>query len=67
MKVHTSLYIGLLIIILSAVLVVLGFYWFEWRPTQIRIKCNNTKIEDYGGHTEEYFYRKCLREYGLNE
>ncbi|MCK5084498.1 MAG: hypothetical protein KAQ64_02495 [Candidatus Pacebacteria bacterium] len=53
-------------------LVLLGlFYWYEWRPNKIIKQCSlnaldrakiikNSDREDY-----EYFYRKCLRENGL--
>lgn len=51
------------------VLLIVGgllFYWYEIRPAQVRSKCNSQKISDYMGQTEEYFYRRCMRDNGLS-
>ena len=43
------------------ILLILGgaFYWFEWRPTQIRKECSGKLLERW--------YEECLREHGLEK
>jgi len=64
------------------ILAILGFvfYWFQWKPTQIRIKCNDSAFrssmdsQDETSYTQsgrmdlkEKFYRDCLRYEGLEK
>jgi hypothetical protein len=64
------------------VLALLGgaFYWFQWRPSQIRIKCNDSAFKssmdsfDQSSYTQngrmdlkEKFYYDCLRYNGLEK
>ena len=58
--------------LLSIVLILVGlFYWYEWRPRNTRVHCTYAATERVhrvsGADREdyEYFYQKCLREYGL--
>jgi len=74
---------NLLKIILAVfVLVIIGgvFYWYEWRPGQIRKECQRN-IENIGhrdaleeqvkiklgGGEEIDLYQNCLREHGLEK
>ncbi len=51
----------------------LSFYWYEWRPTQIRKNCYKeaqeraTELLVLFSFSEdvEFFYQRCLREKGL--
>lgn len=65
----------LCVLILGAV-----FYWFEWRPSKIRTKCNDSAFESSMASNDpdsfmqkgrmrikEQFYKDCLRYEGLNE
>ena len=66
-----------LIIILTLVLVILGvvFYWYEYRPSQIKKLCSekviNTMKEQKGISINEgstaynFLYNNCLHSYGL--
>ncbi len=49
----------------AVILGALAFYWFEWRPAQIRKECWNAmpSISDYN----EKVYQSCLRLYGLEK
>jgi len=51
-----------------------AFYWFQWRPTQIRKECvkqhplaffNNTG--GLLGQNDEAGYKRCLLEHGLEK
>ncbi|PIP31957.1 hypothetical protein COX24_00880 [bacterium (Candidatus Gribaldobacteria) CG23_combo_of_CG06-09_8_20_14_all_37_87_8] len=70
------------IILLIIVLAVLGgvFYWYEWRPSQIRIRCNDSAFNssmastDASSYTQngrmelkDKFYKDCLRYEGLEK
>ena len=70
------------VVVIFVVLLVLGgvFYWYEWRPTQIRKECQwkteNTEYRDVlekriqlklGGTEENDLYQICLREHGLEK
>ena len=53
-------------------LVMVGlFYWYGWRPNEIIRHCQSCDIdkvkerENSDREDYEYFYRKCLRENGL--
>ncbi|KKU81028.1 MAG: hypothetical protein UY07_C0027G0009 [Parcubacteria group bacterium GW2011_GWA1_47_8] len=52
--------------IIILILVVLGgaFYWYEWRPTQIRKDCFNTS-QDFSDKQE--FYKNCVMGNGLEK
>lgn len=43
------------------ILVILGgvFYWFQWRPSEIRKECS--------GEVVPLLYQQCLHERGLEE
>lgn len=61
--------------LLLILFVILAFYWYEWRPSKAIRGCslgavdgvNKMKSENKTVDREdvEYFYRKCLRENGL--
>ena len=60
--------------ILLAILTGSAFYWYEFRPSKIRPKCNQEAIdrilelEDRKGlqwEDYEYFYQFCIRSEGL--
>ena len=57
-------------------LIILGFiggwfFWFQWRPTQIRKKCVNITREKVKGNSDisttgiNLIYNFCLRENGI--
>jgi hypothetical protein len=58
---------------------VMSFYWFEWRPIEIRKSCtlsakNRAYDMEFGGNTREesrtlydHFYLRCIRESGIDE
>ena len=42
------------------------FYWYEWRPNEIRKNCaNETKKSVILSKLHENLYNQCLRENGL--
>lgn len=58
-------------VILFFILIILigAFYWYEWRPINIRKECFAKTMENVNknnGDREDvnYFYKKCFREYG---
>jgi hypothetical protein len=64
------------IVVLAVVLIVL-FYWFQWRPAEIRKECSkytsaNIKVGN-GGNVDidefikgnDFIYKECLRMRGL--
>jgi|GEM_PF-1991343 len=51
-----------LLVILLAVVAGLWFYWFEWKPMQIRKEC----AEKYNSINEVY-YNQCIRSRGLEK
>jgi hypothetical protein len=58
-------------IFLILFIVILGgliFYWYQYRPTQIRSACNSQATNFAGGVITlyEHEYTKCLHEKGLN-
>lgn len=68
------------VLVLCVLIFGAAFYWFEWRPSKIIIKCNDSAHEfhllmtspDVSFRTEkeqmnldEKFYRDCLRYEGL--
>jgi len=55
-------------VILIVILIVLGFafYWFQWRPTQIRKKCYDVAI-NIGGVNFDKNYQSCLLDHGLEK
>ncbi len=52
-------------------IVAFSFYWFEWRPLEIRKACHNEALKDArkaeSGLQElyEFGYKLCLREKGF--
>ncbi len=61
--------------IIIVILIIGGvFYWFQWRPGQIRKECNIRALKSgiesklsggSGGY--DLFYRSCLRDKGLEK
>lgn len=53
-----------LLVISIIILLVLGFafYWFEWRPTEIRKSCADTASVFSDG---DRFYKNCVMQNGL--
>lgn len=47
------------IIILALVVLAGAFYWYEWRPSQIRKECFNMFSES-GTSFDEGLYKNCL-------
>ena len=72
MKKPLKAYIFLIVVLLGA-----WFYWFQFRPSQIRQKCTETARRKFNasstGSTElnagikkfDFLYELCLRENGL--
>ena len=58
------------IILIIIILAILGgaFYWFQWRPSQIRKECYD-RIPDFKKEygTYEKDYKQCLIEHGLEK
>jgi hypothetical protein len=67
-------------IVLFLGIVAFAFYWYEWRPSKIRIECNDSafigsmKSLDESSYTQsgrmdlkEKFYKDCLRYKGLEK
>jgi hypothetical protein len=52
--------------VLVGVLFIAVFYWFEYRPTQIKKNCWRIAPSTIEGNTEKN-YQSCLRDYGLME
>jgi len=66
------------IILIIFIILVVGFYWFAWRPSQIRKECmNNARraeqnisnpfLRQEGFKDLEQFYLDCLRGRGLEK
>lgn len=53
---------GLVIFVL---LIVFSFYWFEWRPAQARIACENEASGERSPNWHEARYQHCLRAHGI--
>jgi hypothetical protein len=68
------------IAVLSLIIITAGwFYWFQWRPSQIRKQCQGNienrnytdtlkekiKLKIVGTNTD--LYQNCLREHGLEK
>lgn len=54
--------IGLLVI--SVVSIAGAFYWYEWRPDQIRKNCFNTSL-DFSKDYQNEFYINCVMGNGI--
>ena len=52
--------------IVIVIFLILGWYWYSWRPVQIRKKCYDIS---FVGETQngELNYKSCLQDNGLNE
>jgi uncharacterized protein YxeA len=69
-----TIFIGLILLILILVGV---FYWYEWRPSQIRKNCYNSAVENpirNPNATESerrselnFIYQNCLKMEGLEK
>ena len=54
----------ILVAILAGLVIILGaFYWYEYRPSEIREKCNKSSISVIS----EKIYQSCLRDHGLEK
>ncbi len=64
------------IIVLAPIVLVVAFYWYEWRPSQIKKECykvaevkanvNAFLLHEYDVKKEsDYYYKNCLIEKGL--
>ena len=56
--------------VVDAFLLIVGtFYWYEWRPTQIKKECSRKSQSAYRldgfGLTLDERYKNCLRNRGL--
>lgn len=51
------------------ILIILGlaFYWFQWRPTQIRKECYSTSFNIFDGISDSNRYIDCLKQHGLEK
>lgn len=56
-------------IIFVLIVSTLLFYWFAWRPVDIRKSCAQESNEKYPGnpHYWDYWYGVCLKKKGLKE
>lgn len=59
-------------IALLITIVVLSFYWYEWRPSQLVKTCHSWSIDQAKGiegdrEDVSYYYKKCLRENGIDK
>lgn len=69
MKTKLSLLIIIMILSISSFL----FYWFQWRPSNIRMSCSEEALNSFkdvrpAADTDLYrnnFYRECLTTHGL--
>ena len=43
------------------------FYWYEYRPSQIKKQCNESTVRESGDWEKDYdyIYKKCLHSRGL--
>ncbi len=54
----------ILMAILAVLIIIAGaFYWYEYRPSQIREKCNKSSLSVFS----EKIYQSCLRDHGLEK
>lgn len=53
------------IIIIGLVIIGFGFYWFQIRPSQIRIECGEKRYDGSLSYREAQ-YITCLRSNGLD-
>jgi len=56
----------ILIIVLAVLIIGGAFYWYEYRPSQIREQCNNFS-ELFSPQNVEMNYKFCLRDHGLEK
>jgi len=65
-KKHSIIYLvaGVLLLLITG-----AFYWYEWRPTQIKKECSRISQSTYRldsfGLTPDERYKNCLRSKGL--
>ena len=55
------------IIIISLVILGIAFYWYEWRPSEIRKRCANYAGDNFsiGSGLVDNVYEDCVRRNGL--
>ena len=54
------------IILIAVAILGFAFYWFEWRPAQIRKKCYDIAVVIVGNNFDKN-YESCLLDNGLEE
>jgi len=53
-------------LLVAILIIAFSFYWFEWRPSEIRKECS--KYQDIlESVLQKKTYEKCLREHGLEK
>jgi len=82
MKRNTNFYVLIAVLIVLGVAILAGwFYWYQWKPSEIRKECNSIAKKEEQEHTRESWvnfevyiedghdydttYTRCLRENGL--
>jgi hypothetical protein len=56
-------YIFIPLVIMS--LFAVAFYWFQWRPSEVRKKCANEIVNTSGQRIKNNKYRECLLKEGM--
>lgn len=59
----------LLLVLFIGIIISFLFYWFQWRPSEIRKMCEHNASNKYKGSYQRIrlnnFYRACLVQNGL--
>jgi len=55
----------LYILILAIALIGLGFYWFQWQPSETRKSCAEEATKKSGYMGPNNYYRLCLTKHGM--
>lgn len=51
-------------LLITILMISFGFYWFEWRPTEIRKSCA-LAAADFPYDSQENFYKNCVLQNGI--
>jgi len=54
------------VILIALIVLGFNFYWFEWRPTQIKKRCYDIAVV-IGGNNFNKNYASCLLSNGLEK
>lgn len=54
----------LMITIIIVLIISIGFYWYEWRPTQIKKSCALTAT-NFSPDAQDNFYKNCVLQNGI--